>query len=175
MNKLTAEQQEFLNNLTTQMSKQDNRATQYPLFYVYEKEERWVNDDADYDKVQWFSDDQVSIVDIYTDKDENEWKWSEEKNIWRCEELKKEYDEYDFDDRFATGFRKVYIKEVDLPVINVGPFFTEEAAEAHIRANHYHYNKPFTYVNGAWRNPEIKKILEIFFFLSDKETPTCYL
>jgi AAA+ ATPase superfamily predicted ATPase len=46
-----------------------------------------------------------------------------------------------------------------------GVFLTNRAAQQHLEANHYHYDKegkPYTYcINGGWRNPELTKLLEI--------------
>lgn len=49
-----------------------------------------------------------------------------------------------------------YIKE---PVYK-GFFFTEEACEAHIAANKHHYYEPVSYVEYAFRNPELEQLLE---------------
>lgn len=52
-----------------------------------------------------------------------------------------------------------------LPILykyeDVNWFFTQEAAKAHMQANHYHYDKPRTYIKHCWRNPEMKKVFEI--------------
>jgi len=39
-----------------------------------------------------------------------------------------------------------------------GVFFTKKSAEAHMKANNYHYYKPFVYCVSLWRNPEMQTI-----------------
>lgn len=41
-------------------------------------------------------------------------------------------------------------------------FLTKEAAERHIKVNHYHYRKPHTYAMTAWRSPEFERFMELF-------------
>lgn len=40
-------------------------------------------------------------------------------------------------------------------------FLTKREAEEHIRLNRHHYNKPFTYVQTAWRSPQYERLLGI--------------
>lgn len=44
--------------------------------------------------------------------------------------------------------------------VDKGIFFTEEAANNHIKQNYYHYNNPRTYVKHAFRNPEMKRLFK---------------
>lgn len=37
-------------------------------------------------------------------------------------------------------------------------FLTQEACEAHIKSNHYHYTEPQPYLFHAWRNPEMEAV-----------------
>ena len=40
-------------------------------------------------------------------------------------------------------------------------FFTEEEAEWHLKANHYHYSKDaHTYVKHFWRAPDVEKFFK---------------
>ena len=55
-----------------------------------------------------------------------------------------------------------------------GVFFTERACEFHIAQNHYHYNKPRSYVISAWRNPEMVETMQMILKLTGDDIPSCY-
>jgi hypothetical protein len=140
------------------MSKQSNRSTQFPLFYVYEKEEIWVDGDASSDKTVFVNEEGDDTTE---EQDENENTWVLEEgnwaDKWKCKETGEEIDGYEAEEKFKL--HRCSVKIVDKPVVNVGPFFTEEAARNHITSNNYHYNEPFIYVNSAWRNWEMQEYL----------------
>ena len=46
-------------------------------------------------------------------------------------------------------------------------FFTEKAAREHIRINGHNLNEPRTYVNHAYRNPEMELIIKFLRSLTD--------
>ena len=41
-------------------------------------------------------------------------------------------------------------------------FFTIKACQAHIDSNRHHYNKPDNYISFAFRNPEMKTMVQLF-------------
>src|SRR4051812_28527897 len=108
---LTDEQELFINGLTESMETQSNRATQYPLFYVYEKEDVWVDGDASSDRVT-FVNDEGSETTEEEDDDGHIWTfdgdWSGE---WKCEETGETLDEDEAMEKF--DLRRINIKEVD--------------------------------------------------------------
>jgi hypothetical protein len=152
---LSNEQTRFLVELTEKLIRQDNRATQYPLFVIQ-------IDKKAYGDSSWCSD-----AERKEDYDRNlmcgncQEKW--DKNIDvpdYCE---------DCDGDCFVWFNVE--QEFDL---NSGVFLTAEACEEHIRRNHYHYTNPKSYAVSAWRNPEMQEILKILFTLTDREIPSCY-
>lgn len=164
---------EFFKNLANEMEKQGNRATQYPLFYVYEKEEFWVDNDADSDRVAFYDPNNTELTDEKEDEDGNIWKFDGNWNgEWKNEETGETLDYYDAEEKF--GIRKLHLKTIDKPAVNVGPFFTEKEAKEHIRLNYYHYKEPFIYVNSAWRNPEMQEVMHKIFELAGKDIPSQY-
>lgn len=183
---LTDEQHAFLKHITEQMEQQGNRATQYPLFYIYEKED--VKDDDNAMRWAYFptnGDWEETEEYIVAEGDEEEvYALDIDRDIWVLQSVGgKEIlpDTYetdiagdDFIYRDGVHLHRMGLKEINKPVVNVGPFFTEKAAQAHIDANDYHYNKPFIYVNSAWRNPEMQTVMNILFKLAGKETPSWY-
>jgi hypothetical protein len=47
-------------------------------------------------------------------------------------------------------------------------FLTEKACKEHVRLNGYHYNNPDTYLQHAWRNPDMELVAEFFCGLLGK-------
>lgn len=173
MNNLTRDQQHFLDMLTGKMRGQDNRATAFPLYYVYEKDEISVGQDSDCDRVALRNEDWRE-VDELTDNDGNVWKQvAPDSEMWKNEELG-ELTAFELQDSYAREYTIDYLRRVDKPIVNVGPFLTEEGAQAHINANHYHYNEPYIFVNSCWRNHELQEVLKILFTLTGKEIPSWY-
>ncbi len=62
------------------------------------------------------------------------------------------------DDDYTVHYAK---KTVIANIRASGNFYTREACQLHIDANHYHYGEPFTYGNTCWRNPEQETILDV--------------
>lgn len=48
-------------------------------------------------------------------------------------------------------------------------FFTQEAAEQHLRSNHYHYTEGRIYVDHFWRNPQVNRLLKTIATLTGKK------
>jgi hypothetical protein len=144
---MTQEQSKFFKDLAERMTKQDNRATQYPLFCIYQTEEREVNEGDDYDRIVYYNDDYSEIAS---------------------------FTEYNEDEIPQEFYHRALLKEFSVPVESVGPFFTEKAAQDHIDANDYHYTKPYIYVTSAWRNYELQTTMKLIFELAGMEIPSCY-
>jgi hypothetical protein len=51
-------------------------------------------------------------------------------------------------------------------------FLTAKACQEHIDRNDYHSNKPVTYLNHAWRNPEMELVSEFLCGLVGKKMHT---
>ena len=133
------------------MKTQDNRATEHPIFVVY-----------DWDKVASHSDYTDEYVYTHSEGEIGDTKESVIKfckdNDYDLPENIEEMDLWDFDSWVDDHeeFNKWYYKKVRR-FVNV--FFTEEAAQAFIDANHYHYTKEVhIYVNCLWRKPEMQAV-----------------
>lgn len=155
---VTDEQYEFFDNIAKEMVTQSNQGTEFPLFCVYQKEEvpapagcgqfpGWHKDGETY-----YEDDLKDCAEVNDYIEEH----PEDKDMKPADILteKLEYEEVCYD-----------IK--DVPVVGQ-VYFTENAAQRHIDANSYHYNKPFVYVVGAWRNIEIQKLMQFFSLFGHK-------
>jgi len=151
---LTEEQYDFLINLAGELLIQDCRATADPLYCVYQEalvikadgyggQEGWLDDEGR------LVDDkhiQETVKDYRSEYTIQGAKLSDEEIL---EELRYKKVQYDWEQVPVGG--QVY--------------FTEKAAHEHIAMNHYHYRKPFVYVESAWRNPEIEKLRKIIIGL----------
>lgn len=170
---ITNDQHEFLESLTKEMTEQSNRMTQYPVFYVYEKKELWVDGDDSATRLM-FVDEEGQETTEQEGEDGNLWEKvdGEWQTDWINQGTKEQIDSYEACDRFEL--RLIHVREEDVPVVDVGPFFSEKAAQQHINSNDYHYRKPFIYVNSAWRNYELQEVLQLLFTLVGKEIPSQY-
>jgi len=159
---VTDEQYEFLINLSKEINTQDNRITADPIFCVYQKEMRpmpegcgeegWVNGDGNL-----LTDEDIDeIVDEYN----KEYKNNDNKDN-EFHDFKKDEEEI----LEELEYRKVNYEWTDVPVSGQ-VYFSEKAAQNHIDCNHYHYHKPFTYVESAWRNNEWQIIRKIIMGLT---------
>lgn len=145
--KLTKENLDFLIDLGKRMNAQNNRATQSPMFVVKQKVRV-------YGERGWCSETER--------RDDSDGELCEE--CQKIEEEGGELPEYcpHCDDECFVSFN--WEDEI---VEDCGAFFTAEAAQNHIDCNGYHYHKPFVYGIPSWRNPEMKKVLEILSILGN--------
>lgn len=182
--KISDEQYNFFNNLLDLMTDQDYRHTQRPLYYIYQKDRIYRIDDGDgYVYVDTMGD--YRETDEYTTKEDAVYKLDSDQDLWIFdrmedeyaeipEDLEKEIDGWDFVHKDGVTLERVAYQDITKPVLNCGPFLTEKAANAHITANHYHYDSPHTYVDGMWRNPELIETIQKLFEIFGKEVPSHY-
>lgn len=154
---ITDEQYDFLMNLSKELKTQDNRITEHPIYRVYQKT-TIVKADGFGDQIGYLDDEGhiTSLEDLQK---------SGEIEDYRREhpEDSDEDDECILENRLK--YQKLELNEEDIPVSGQ-VYFTENAAATHIVANHYHYNRPFTFVESAWRNFEWQTIREIILNLN---------
>ena len=170
----------FLKELQKEMNTQDNVGQADPRYWVirdYEKiyGENLNNADgiAIYNRdngetvyeveYRLFNIDSV-IDEIIQNMKENRYELSEEE----IEELKLAYDSESLkaylDD--LCGY-EISVKEYQEIARDKGFFFTQKAAEDHLRRNHYHYSdEAHTYAHTAWRSSEepLWRILQMVDF-----------
>jgi len=152
---ISEENQKFLIELSQKMNEQDNRATQYPLFEVRQKVKNYCIGGNNSERTE-----DIDVDDL-------------------CPECKKLYNNNkelpDYcDNCYSCCFNTFDWK--DEIVDDCGVFFTAEAAQKHIDENHYHYNEPFVFATGSWRNPEMQKVMQIISSLTteDGKPRDCY-
>jgi len=147
-----------LKSIGAKMLKQNNRATQYPIFVVVQDERRYVGYDGNWTHTERREDnDEEDICEECLEKYHNN------------EELPEECD------NCSTQCFAYYYIEKQVPMLEPGCFFTAEACEEHIRLNSYHYNNPKSYAISAWRNPEMQTVMKNLIKLTGKDIPSHYL
>lgn len=162
---VTDKQYEALRHMAELMCTQNNRATEHPIFCVYQKEQRLSEDgfceivDEDREVVFQSEDDMVEAF-------ENKTEFMREHCV-----SSEQYDSVVLDSCAYENicalmvWEQRYYKEVDVPV-GGQYYFTEEACHKHIKMNSYHYNKPFSFVESPWRNPEMQLLRDVALSIS---------
>ena len=171
---VTDEQHEFLMNLSKEMNTQDNRATARVMFTVFQKKKIYgldgdytdntviIEEDDAEDSLTWEDvidriNDRNEDLDEVEDKEEFVLLECYHHDKHMCEECIKDKNWGAFD--LPDGFKEIGYAVQDM--VYVDNFFSEKAAKAHIKQNHYHYEEPYVYGTSAWRNPEIETLQEI--------------
>lgn len=136
---ISAESLHFLTKLVKEIKNQDNRATSKPYFYCIKDHRIQSVPEGCGDEFRYIWDNEV-----FTKSE--------------CLEYL-DLDEEAFLKLLDMGDIQLYevVEEVYEPN-NHNVFFTEKACHEHIEQNRHHFNKPYSYVHAAWRNPEIEGI-----------------
>ena len=147
----------FIKSLAHELKTQDNRATANPRFYQIREMEKIVGFDLDYtDEREWISSDGI---DCFTFKEALE------------------FEKYDKPTKTSKQIIKAeeYLKHIGYSEVGIGYkttykncFLTEKAINSHIEQNYYHYKNPTTYLEYAFRNPELEKVINLILEI-DKE------
>ena len=161
--------------MANEMVSQDSRSTAMPFMFQIETEQQvaaypgcgeeiWVSEDgeiefSDYDEVREY------ILQEFKDN------WEDDIDDSEVEiKAKEKLDNMDDDEceEWITD-RGFYIVNVETKKKYINTFFTAKACDEHIRLNHYHYNNPRSYLNHAWRNPEMDLVTEFLKHISTAE------
>ncbi|NLI11164.1 hypothetical protein [Pelotomaculum propionicicum] len=155
---LTDEDIQFLKELARELKTQDTLATAKPVFWQIEEKDLVVGFD------NYHSDDICLLLGYnYTP-------------VFSVKEavntLKDWYDYSDEEMNTLTDFDDIeeFCEKRGIQCTKTGysyqktyknAFLTRKAIEEHIKQNHYHYKKPVRYCRHAFRNPELKRLLQI--------------
>jgi hypothetical protein len=138
------------------MAHQDNRATQYPMFAVYEIVEHSVGDGCGESRRKDF--DCFDLEDLCD----------------KCAKLHEDGEDLpDYCDECHPDCFWNCEEKLE-PNLLPGVFFTAEACQKHIDENYYHYNKPVVYGIGSWRNPEMVFVIKHILTEAGEEIPSFY-
>ena len=152
-----SEDMEYVKEFITKMNTQDNRSTATPFYYQI-RDYEWV---CSYHKGEG---DRVNIVydtESYTGETLVEAFSNFIENGYAEDFDRDKEDEWEIED-YLDGLE--YINGIYWEVRKekfTGVFFTETDAKEHLRLNHYHYSSDAdTYVNHAWRAPELEQFFK---------------
>lgn len=136
--------QEIITEFLNQMATQDRRGTASPFYYT-----------------------------IRTKKKEYRPSGYGDETVFRCDDNEYESETAAARALFANGCSKSavreYLKEgeeftIEWVWVNQGVFFTETDATNHLIRNRHHYSKDaHTYVDHAWRAPELTEFIQALF------------
>jgi len=173
--KVTNKTYKALMELSKEMTTQDNRCTAMPhMFQVRTKkevaaydgcgEEIWVDNDGGElrsdEKIREYIQEHIYETDESINHLDDDMAKAEAKR--KVDEM----DEWDLGiylEDHNCEWRKVAVT-TEYEYKNT--FFTAKGCDEHIRLNHYHYCEPVSYLNHAWRNPEMELISKFLCELS---------
>lgn len=170
---VTDEMYEALMELSKEMTTQDMRCTAMPhMFQIRTTEqcsaypgqgkEIWVNGEGD--ELQTEEEMREFIQQHIYENDESISHLDDEEAKKEAKEKVDEMYDYNLEE---------YLEETHWCKVNVttehkyqNTFFTAKGCDEHIKANHYHYNEPVSYLSHAWRNPEMELVSKFLCELS---------
>ena len=158
---LTADEIKFLSNLKHELNTQSSRMTANPRVYQvrHEKFQADVNEEGDY----FQAEHEGEVLGIF--------EWNQEGVEKLKFILRENTDDGDIETLEEIGNISLenleneniglYCVNGDFKNVYSNAFLTEKACREHIECNRHHYRNPVDYLNYAFRNPEMKKLLEI--------------
>ncbi len=159
---------EFLMELSKELNAQDHRHTAMPYFVqiMTDKQvvacegcgtEIWVNCDGDQLETE------EEIKEYITESLVNELSLSDKDADLKYEEMVGEW-EWKVEGWLEShDYRKV---NVTTEQRYENAFLTVKACKQNIKCNRHHYNNPKTYIQSAFRNPELEKVMEFICSIS---------
>ena len=171
---------EFLVNTGREILTQNNRCTAKPIVFVVQTKHEEVRPEECSDKHKIIDDEgcEVEIAELIEDilsnmteailKDVFLVEFEEIEDGLRAatslDDIMEVVDVDDYIKRFRDYWRHVYFDEDHRYGGEGAFFFTEKACHAHIDRNKHNYDQPRSYVEHAYRNPEIEQLCK---FLTD--------
>jgi hypothetical protein len=168
INNLTTEDIKFLKELKYELNTQSSRMTANPRMYQvrHEKFEADVNEEGNYFQVEY----EGEVLGIF--------EWTQE-GVEELKSILRENTDDDIETLEEIGNislenlenRNIRLRCVngDFKHIYSNAFLTEKACREHIECNRHHYRNPVDYLNYAFRNPEMEKLLRILSKIEIKE------
>lgn len=152
---LSEEMAEFVKELSKEMLSQDRRGTADPYYYtIFDKRITAVPDGCgDEVRFEWDGD-------LMTEE--------EIKKQIECDKPGSNF-ECELDRLIGEGQVTPFevVEESHRPE-NSNVFLTEKACHRHIEQNKHRFNKPSSFVDHAWRNPEMEKLYQLIHEIAKK-------
>ena len=168
INNLTTEDIKFLKELKHELNTQSSRMTGNPRMYQvrHEKFRPDVNSEGNYFEAV-YEGESLGIFE-YTLEDVEEVKSILRESAYDDEETLKEINEICLENLDNENIDFCCYNGNFEYVFN-NSFLTEKACREHIECNRHHYRNPVDYLNYAFRNPEMEKLLRILSKIEIKE------
>jgi hypothetical protein len=162
--------------LANEMTTQDPRGTRMPHMFQIRSRKKvydwalngdyriWVDEEIEIETFE----DLIDYMETYNHEIPEDLKtlWEYEKIEYRDEDF---YDINEFFEEYCPNLKECsYSWEYEYD----NHFLTAKACQEHIDRNGYHYNQPDTYLNHAWRNPEMELLSEFLCGLVGKKMHT---
>lgn len=165
---LTMDEMKFLKELKHELNTQSNRMTANPRIYQirHEKFQPDVNSEGDYFEAV-YEGESLGIFE-YTSEDVEELKSILRENTDDDIETLEEIGNISLENLENRNIRLRCVNG-DFKHIYSNAFLTEKACREHIECNRHHYRNPVDYLNYAFRNPEMEKLLRILSKIEIKE------
>lgn len=160
--------EEIIKKFLTTMATQDNRGTSFPYYYVIKDYRLELNPDGDIERYTFTDSEGYWSKERIIEKVKDEYLFFEDSKIVQGLEDSTVF--YDFAELLKTlegdafdNIEYYTLSNVEYTV-DSRMFLTEEDAELHLKANHYHYtSKARTYVCDIWRSPYLEEFLTALF------------
>jgi len=158
---VTDEMHEFLMNLSKELCTQDNRATAMPYFFQVRETKEVPAHEGSGEEVLYSSEYET---ELRTDSDKIEWIKEHEEYFLgtiyeeEAKDVGNHTNTWDLDSMLTElDFDKFHV-DTDYTYSNA--FFTSKACDEHIRINGHNLKYPVNYLNHAFRNPELEKVMK---------------
>jgi hypothetical protein len=152
------EMHDFLMELSKEINSQDHRCTAMPYFFQIQTKKEVPSPEGCGNEA-WYKDDNT----IESEEEINQEIFEIKEEQLSIDEIKK-LDNWEKEEILeGSGWRKIYYTTENQ---YENAFFTAKACELHIKKNDYHYREPVSYLQGAWRNPEMEMIMKFLCELS---------
>lgn len=159
------------NQLASEIAQQDNLGTQHPIFVVYDWDEIIIDSNHGSGDMKFlYKPEEYSYEDcVLMTAEEKEAQIQE-----LIDEASLEYKEGEVPEEvlIRSQYEDLF-EEVDVQRVRrfINVFLTREAAQQFIDQNRYHYNEPHIFVDSAWRNDQLKSLIQAVFEASGTTVP----
>ena len=163
--------------LATEMTTQDPRGTKMPHMFQVRSRKKVYDWSLNGDEKCWIDRDQgveiESVDDLIYYLEGREQLHPSREDLTRCwnkwhEDLIWGEDTYSLDDYIETFLPSLTKCSYSWEYEFHNHFLTAKACQEHIDCNKHHYTDPDTYLNHAWRNPEMELLSEFLCSLVGK-------
>ena len=165
--------------ISKDLNTQDHRATAMPYFFQVKTKKEVPAFEGSGDIILWYNtysekelrtEEEIRecISEHIYENDNSLTELTDEEAEEKSKRIVSEMDSYDMEEWLEShDFVKYELNEES---VYENCFFTEKACELHIKQNKHNLNKPVSYLNHAFRNPEMELVMKFLCELNGGET-----